>query len=505
MHSPPPAAPPAPPRPPVPGWLWGLVLVTALAVAGMWNLVFLRYVLSAELVVIGFYRRSTANWIVIMMIIGIFVGYDFKTWGPEHNVDTGWLQLFSKIFIRLVKTIVAPLLFSTLVIGISSHADIKTVGRLGIKALVYFETVTTIALFLGLAAINISQAGHGMTQDTSAASEQIAAVHQTPMDILLHTFPENFAKSVAEGDVLQVVVFSILFGVALALVPEERRKPMLVVIESLAETMFKFTGLVMALAPLAVGSAMAYTVAKLGVDKLKYLGLLVLTLFVALIIFVLFVLVPIILIARIPFVPFVRAVSEPVSIAFATSTSEAALPRAMERLEWLGVPRHVVSFVMPLGYSFNLDGTTLYLALASVFVAQANGVEMSFGTQLAMMASLMLSSKGVAGVPRASLVILLGTVARFNLPEWPVLAILGIDGIMDMARTGVNVGGNCLASAVVARWEGNFVPNYHHPFYEGCRPAGWTPTLHHPTPGLTPAPPADPIPDQPEPLTSDLS
>lgn len=497
MHSPPPAAPIAPPRTPVPGWLWGLVIVTALAVAGLWQVTLLRYILAGELLVVGFFRRSTANWIVIMMIIGIFIGVDFKTWGPEHNVDVGWLQLFSKIFIRLVKTIVAPLLFSTLVIGISSHADIKTVGRLGVKSLVYFETVTTIALFLGLAAINYSKAGVGMTPSGDQPADTIAAAHHTPMEILLHTFPENFAKSVAEGDVLQVVVFSILFGVALALVQEERRKPLLVVIESLAETMFKFTGLVMALAPLAVGSAMAYTVAKLGVDKLKYLGLLVLTLFVALIIFIVCVLIPIILITRIPFLPFVRAVSEPVSIAFATSTSEAALPRAMERLEWLGVPRHVVSFVMPLGYSFNLDGTTLYLALASVFVAQANGVEMSFGTQLAMMASLMLSSKGVAGVPRASLVILLGTVASFGLQDWPVLAILGIDGIMDMARTGVNVGGNCLASAVVARWEGNFVPNYDHPFYEGCRPAGWTPTLHHaPVINLPPAPPAELIPDQ---------
>jgi len=463
-------------------WLWGLLLVTAIAVGALWGSPIPRLVLSAELLVLGFYRRSTSNWIVVMMIIGIFLGYDFKEWGVAHNVTPDVLQLPSKIFIKLVKTVVAPLLFATLVIGISSHADIKTVGRLGIKSLVYFESVTTVALFLGLAAINFSKAGVGMTPSGASTTDQIAAVHHTPLEIILHTFPENIAKSVAEGDVLQVVVFSLIFGVSLALVQEERRKPLLAVIESLAETMFKFTGIVMALAPLAVGSAMAYTVAKLGVDALQNLIWLVVTLFVSLIIFVFFVLLPIILLTRIPLVPFVRAVSEPVSIAFATSTSEAALPRAMERLEWLGVPRHVVSFVMPLGYSFNLDGTTLYLALASVFVAQANHVELSFGTQLAMMASLMLSSKGVAGVPRASLVILLGTVASFGLQDWPVLAILGIDGIMDMARTGVNVGGNCLASAVVARWEGNFVPNYEHHFYDGHRPAGWTPSIkpHHP-------------------------
>jgi proton glutamate symport protein len=470
-------------------WLWGLVALTALAVAGLWgSLALPRYVLAAELMVVGFYRRSTANWIVIMMVIGIFTGYDFKEWGPAYNVDPAWLQLLSKVFIRLVKTVVAPLLFSTLVIGISSHADIKTVGRLGVKALVYFEAVTTVALFLGLAAINYSQAGVGMTPTDKTAALP-AGARQTAVEILLHTFPENFAKSVAEGDVLQVVVFSMLFGVALAFVPEERRKPLLVVIESLAETMFKFTGLVMALAPLAVGSAMAYTVSQLGVESLQNLLKLVLTLFVALFFFVLCVLIPIILVSRVPLIPFIRAVSEPVSIAFATSTSEAALPRAMERLEWLGVPRHVVSFVMPLGYSFNLDGTTLYLALASVFVAQANGIDLPLGTQLAMMATLMLSSKGVAGVPRASLVILLGTISQFGLKDWPVVAILGIDGIMDMARTGVNVGGNCLASAVVARWEGNFVPNYAHPFYEGCRPPGWTPTLN---PGLTPTPDATP-------------
>jgi len=239
--------------------------------------------------------------------------------------------------------------------------------------------------------------------------------------------------------------------------------------------MFKFTGIIMRLAPLAVGSAMAYTVAHMGLESLQNLFKLVLTLYVSLVIFVLFVLLPIILISRVPLVPFLRAVSEPFSVAFATSTSEAALPRAMERLEHLGVPRHVVSFVMPLGYSFNLDGTTLYLALAAVFVAQAAGQQMPLATQLAMVASLMLSSKGVAGVPRASLVILLGTVAAFQLPEWPVVAILGIDGIMDMARTAVNVTGNCLASCVVARWEGNFHPRYEHEFYEGHRPADWRP------------------------------
>lgn len=472
MHSTPSAAAPVV-RPPVPPALWAGVGLSALAALFLPKILFLRYVLVALLVAVGSIRRSMSTWIVVMMIVGIIVGSDHQVF----HLSPEWLQLPSKIFIRLVKTVVAPLLFATLVVGINSHADIKTVGRLGVKALIYFELVTTVALFLGLAAINFSQAGRGVTQDMVQTGTEVQKITKTPIEIILHTFPENFAKSVADGEVLQVVVFSMIFGVALGLVTEERRRPLLLVIESLAETMFKFTGLIMSLAPLAVGSAMAFTVAKLGLGALLPLVRLLLTLAAALTTFVLCVLLPIAKLAGLPLIPFWRAVSEPVSIAFATSTSEAALPRAMERLEELGVPRHVVSFVLPLGYSFNLDGTTLYLALASVFVAQAAGVDLPLGTQVLMMLTLMLSSKGVAGVPRASLVILLGTVSQFNLPEWPVLAILGIDGLMDMMRTSVNVGGNCLAAAVVARWEGGFQPNYAHSFYDGHRPEEWEPAV----------------------------
>lgn len=458
-------------RPPIPPWFYGVLAVTLILAGALQQLWWVRYIFAAELMVVGFWRRSLSTWIVVMMVVGAMVGNDFERFGPALGLPVEALQLPSKVFIRLVKTIVAPLLFSTLAIGISSHADVKTVGRLGFKSIIYFELVTTIALFVGLGAINYSRAGAGIVQTVTEGADKVNAVHKTPIEILLHTFPENIAKSVADGDVLQVVVFSILFGVAMVFVQEEKRRPLLAVIESLAEVMFKFTGIVMNLAPLAVGSAMSFTVATMGLAALKNLGALVLTLYAALAVFVICVLLPIIKLTGVPLRPFWRAISEPVSVAFATSTSEAALPRAMERLEMLGVPRHVVSFVMPLGYSFNLDGTTLYLALASVFVAQAAGQEVPLGTQLAMMFSLMLSSKGVAGVPRASLVILLGTVGTFRLPEWPVLAILGIDGIMDMARTSVNVTGNCLAATVVARWEGVFKPNYDHPFYDGCRPS----------------------------------
>lgn len=485
MHTPPVPAAPAERRPPVPIWVFPLLAVTAAAAIGLKDLWLVRYVFAAQLMALGFYRRSLSNWIVIMMVVGGMVGSDFPLYGPLIGLPVDALQVPSQIFIRLVKTIVAPLLFSTLVIGIAGHADVKAVGRMGLKSLIYFEIVTTIALVVGLAAINLSRAGVGIPHLSDGASE-IKAVHHTVIEIILHTFPENVAKSVADGEVLQVVVFSLLFGVAMIFVHEERRKPLLLVIEGLAETMFKFTGLVMAMAPLAVGSAVAYTVAKMGFGVFGNLLNLLLTLYVSLIFFIVFVLFPIMWIARVPFVPFWRAASEPASIAFATSTSEAALPIAMERLEHLGVPRHVVSFVMPMGYSFNLDGSTLYLAVASVFVGQAAGIELSLGTQIAMMLSLMLSSKGVAGVPRASLVILLGTVSAFGLPEWPILAILGIDGLMDMARTSVNVTGNCLAAAVIARWEGSFKPNYEHPFYEGHRPAGWTPPLPQIHPDIGP-------------------
>jgi len=399
-------------------------------------------------------RRSLTLWIVFSMLVGIELGHDAP--GVAMN-----LKVLSDAFLRLVKTIIAPLVFATLVVGIAGHADLKQVGRMGIKALLYFEVVTTFALFIGLAAINLTKAGVGVARDATGPAEALApAAKQTAADIILHIFPENIAKSVAEGQVLQVVIFAIIFAIGLALTPERTRRTMLDFCESLSEVMFKFTNVVMYFAPLGVGGALAYTVGKMGFAPLLNALQLLLTLYGALIAFVLLVLLPVALLMRIPVKRFVAAVAEPVSIAFATTSSEAALPRAMEAMEGIGVPRRIVAFVMPTGYSFNLDGTTLYLSLAAVFVAQAAGVPLTFGQQLLMVFTLMLTSKGVAGVPRASLVILLATVASFNLPAWPVFIILGIDALMDMARTAVNVLGNCLASAVVARWEGEFVDNY---------------------------------------------
>jgi proton glutamate symport protein len=392
-------------------------------------------------------RRSLTVWIFAGMLLGAEIGYDW----PHAAAN---LQILSSIFLRLIRTIVAPLIFATLVVGIAGHSNLRQVGRMGIKALIYFEVITTLALFIGLAAINISQAGVGIRQQGNAPAALPAAQPQTAADIILHIFPENIAKSVAEGQVLQVVVFSIIFAIALALVSEEKRRPMLTFCESLAEVMFKFTNIVMYFAPIGVVGAMAYTIGTMGVDVLVNLAKLLATLYAALVVLWLGVFLSVALIARLPLKRFVKAVAEPVSIAFSTASSEAALPRAMETMEAFGAPRQIVAFVLPTGYSFNLDGAALYLSLASIFVAQAAGIHLTLAQQLVIVFTLMLTSKGVAGVPRASLVILLGTAASFDLPLWPVMVIFGIDQLMDMGRTATNVLGNCLATAVIARWEG---------------------------------------------------
>lgn len=408
-----------------------------------------RWLFIAALVGYGLAKRNLTTWIVVAMVAGGEIGHDWPNLGTN-------LRLVSQIFLRLIKVIIAPLLFSTLVSGIAAHSDLKKVGRMGLKAIIYFEIVTTLALFIGLGAINISKAGVGVQLAAPPAGEALQAAKPTAAETILHIFPENIAKSIADNQVLQVVVFSIIFGIALAMVREDKRRPMLAFSESLAETMFKFTNIVMLFAPFGVGAAMAYTVGHTGMGVLVNLFQLLATLYLALIAFLMFVLLPIAYFSGVPVKRFVKAIAEPVSIAFGTSSSEAALPRAMESMEALGVPRQIVAFVIPTGYSFNLDGSTLYLSLASLFVAQAAGIHMSIGQQIVMMLTLMLTSKGVAGVSRGALVILLGSVGSFGLPVEPVFILLGIDQLMDMARTSVNVIGNCLATCVVARWEGEF-------------------------------------------------
>ena len=397
-------------------------------------------------------KLSLTQWIFVGMGIGLVLGW----FVPDFAVS---LRPLSTIFLRLIKSIIAPLIFATLVVGIAGHGNLKQVGRMGVKALIYFEVVTTLAMVVGLVAVNLMRPGVGVNLHTVAQTGEIVAKQQTFSEVITHIVPQSIVQAAAEGEVLQIVVFTVLFSFALALVPKEKRQVILTFCDSLAETMFKFTGIVMRYAPIGVGAAIAFTVGHRGLSVLINLGLLIVTMYGALIVFTVIVLGAVALIARVPIREFLNAVKEPAIIAFSTTSSEAALPKAMEAMEGLGVPRRIVSFIIPTGYSFNLDGSTLYLALASVFVAQAAGVEMSVGQQILMMLTLILTSKGVAGVPRAALVILAGTAASFGLPLEGVAIVLGVDEIMDMGRTTVNVVGNCLASVVMAKWEGEFRTN----------------------------------------------
>jgi proton glutamate symport protein len=370
-----------------------------------------------------------------------------------------WVRVLSRIFLNLIKMLIAPLIFSTLVVGIAGAGDMRKVGRIGVKAMAYFTFATLLALVIGLAAVNITKPGKGVNlpSEQSAEAKEIAANagKMTPQNHIVNVFPTSLFKSLAENDVLQIVVFSLIFAVALAGIGE-KAKPVLAFCESLSEAMFKFTNYVMKFAPWGVGAAIAVTVGGKGLGVLWNLAKLILTLYGALAVFILIVLVPIAFLIRLPFKRFFQLVREPATLAFVTTSSESAFPKALENMERLGVPRRIVSFILPLGYSFNLDGSTLYLSLAAMFVAQAANIHLSVGQQITMLLTLMLSTKGIAAVPRASLVVLAGTLAQFGLPLEGIALILGVDEFMDMARTATNVIGNCLATAVVARWEGEF-------------------------------------------------
>jgi proton glutamate symport protein len=394
-------------------------------------------------------RIDLTTQIFIGLVIGIVVGYVWPNFGVA-------IKPLADAFLRMIKMIIAPLLFATLVTGIAGTGDLKAMGRIGIKAIVYFEVATTIALFLGLALVNIFQPGAGLTMpigaDTSAAAAMVQN-QQHAWDIFLHLFPTSVIDAMARGDILQLVVFSMFFGIAVAAIGK-KGQPILDVLDATAHAMFRFTGYVMFFAPVGVFAAIAATVGSKGIAILFTLGKLIALMYLGLAIFVLVVVGGVSYLIRVPFLTFVKAVREPFLIAFTTASSEAALPKALEVMERFGVPKNIVGFVLPTGYSFNLDGTTLYLSLASVFVAQLAGLHMTLGQQLVMMLTLMLTSKGVAGVPRAALVVLTATLTQFGLPLEGAAILLGIDQVMDMGRTAVNVMGNCIATAVVARWEG---------------------------------------------------
>jgi proton glutamate symport protein len=394
------------------------------------------------------------------MVVGILLGWLFPDLpAGQKGFQASDLRVLSTIFLRMIKSLIVPLLFSTLVVGIAGHGDdMKRVGRLAFRSILYFELVTTLALVVGLLAVNIVKPGQGvnLASASAEAGAEFARKQTTFSGVIEHTVPQSFFEAAAANEVLQIVFFAIIFAVALSQVQGPAKTFMLSASESLSEVMFKFVGIVMKFAPFGIGGAIAVTVGKSGLGVLRNLGVLVLTLYGALIAFVLLVLVPVAIVFKVPIRRFWQATKEPWLIAFTTASSEAALPLALQRMERLGVPRRIVSFVLPTGYSFNLDGSTLYLALASVFVAQAAGIDMPIGTQILMMLTLMLTSKGVAAVPRASLVILSGALTQFGLPLQGVAVILGVDALMDMARTSINLVGNCLATVVMARWEGVF-------------------------------------------------
>jgi len=398
---------------------------------------------------IGLLRRlSLSQWIVLAMIAGILFGWQF----PEAASHIG---ILSDLFIRLIKCIIVPLIFSTLVIGIAGHTDdMKAVGRLALKSIIYFEIVTTLALLIGLAAVNLIRPGDGIQLSAAAGAAQLPVAKLSLGAVLEHLAPQSLADAAARNDILQVVIFAIIFGVALGRVQGKPRQTMLEFFEGLSEVMFKFTGIVMCFAPFGVGAAIAHTVGQNGFSVLIGLGKLVGALYGAQALFILLVLIPVLLVARIPVLPFLKTVREPALLAFSTASSEAALPDALQRMVKFGVPRRIVSFVMPTGYSFNLDGTALYLSLTAIFVAQAAGMKLSLAQQVPILLTLMLTSKGAAGVPRAGLVVLSGTLTTFGLPMEGVAVVLGVEAFLDMARTSVNLLGNCVASVVMARWEG---------------------------------------------------
>jgi proton glutamate symport protein len=422
-------------------------LVDAIAPVRMEISVLLRWLGIALFIPVALRRRSLLIWTFFLMLAGAELGAD----APHVAAQT---HVIGEIFLRLIRMIVAPLIFGGIVTGIAGHGELRGVGRVALKAIVYFELVTTLGLVIGLIAINLSQAGVGVTLP-AALQAAVPAVHPEGwQQIVLNIFPENIALAVAQNQILQVAVFALLFGTALATMPDAKRAPLVSVLQSLTETMFRLTRIITYMAPVAAGAAMAYTVGSMGLATLLPLVKLVVTYYAALIAFVLCAVVPSLLIARIPFRGFLTAIAEPAALGFATTSSEAALPLAMERMEEFGVPRWIVSFVIPMGYSFNMTGGSVYLSMAAIFAAQAAAIHLSFGEQFIMLLTLMLTSKGVAGVPRASLVILLASAAALNIPTTAVLLILGVDTLMDMGRTAMNVIGNCMAAAVVARWEG---------------------------------------------------
>lgn len=442
------------------GAFWLLIAASALFVAGIIVVLFngplsaglaLRWAGIAMAVPFVWRRRSLLAWTLLAMVAGTELGVDW----PQAAKQT---QFLADIFLRLIRMIVAPLIFGGIVTGIAGHSKLGGVGRVAIKAIVYFEVMTTIGIVLGMVAINLTKAGVGVVLPAAQSAVPATAHENTWQQILVNLFPENIAQAVAQNQILQVAVFALIFGAALATLSEPKRAPLVAVLQSLTDAMFRMTSFIVLAAPVAAGAALAFTVSSMGIATMLPLVKLLVTCYAALLFFLVAVFVPILMWAGIPVWRFAAAAAEPAAIGFATTSSEAALPLAIERMREFGVPSWIVSFVIPMGYSFDLTGSSLYLSMAAVFASQAAGIHMTLSDQIVMIVTLMIASKGVAGVPRATLVVLLGTASMFHIPVSAVLLLLGVDTLMDMGRTSMNVIGNCMAAAVVARWEGEFEP-----------------------------------------------
>jgi Na+/H+-dicarboxylate symporter len=401
-------------------------------------------------------KPSLIVQIFLGMFLGIIVGYFWKDAAPS-------LHLLSDIFMRLIKMIIAPLVFSVLVVGVAKVGDFKSVGRIGLKTILYFTGAAIIALLLGLMIVNLAQPGKTMHLELPAVTAETGIEASKGFDaknFIEHVIPSSIVDVMAKNEILPIVIFALFFGVAAASIGN-KGKIVVDFFDSVSHIMFKVTNYVMGFAPLGVFGALAAVVAKQGLSVLTGYLYLIITFYFGLLLFVFGVLFIICLVMRIKFFSLLSHIKEPILLAFSTASSEAAMPKTIESLERFGCGNRIISFVLPLGYSFNLDGSMMYMTFATVFIAQAYGIEMSVTDQITMLLILLVTSKGMAGIPRASLVVIAGMLDHFHIPVAGLLLLLGIDQILDMGRSATNVVGNAVATAVISKWEGELIVPRH--------------------------------------------
>lgn len=411
--------------------------------------------------------KFTLAWqIVAALILGIIVG------AVLHNQEESRVWLVNNIlspagdiFIRLIKMIVIPIVISTLIVGIAGVGDAKKLGRIGLKTIIYFEVITTVAIIVGITLANVFQPGHGIDMSTLATvdisqyektTEQVQSGSHSLVSTILALIPSNLFASMAKGDILPIIFFSVLFGLGLSSLPKETKEPLLKVFKAVSESMFKVTHMIMRYAPIGVFGLISVTVANFGFASLVPLAKLVVLVYFAIIFFALVVLGSVAKLCKLSIWTLIKILKDELILAYSTASSETVLPRIIEKMEAYGAPKSITSFVVPTGYSFNLDGSTLYQSIAAIFIAQLYGIELSIGQEIVLVLTLMVTSKGIAGVPGVSFVVLLATLGSVGIPLEGLAFIAGVDRILDMARTALNVVGNALAVLVIAKWEHQF-------------------------------------------------